>query len=96
MICLVVIASLVAIACAAAMLIAAASRRHKQGARGEVNLIGRVGTIEKDLRPEGAVLVAGEQWPARSRSGDVLTRAGCPRVRVTGVAGYRLEVEPEE
>ncbi|HLL75491.1 MAG TPA: NfeD family protein [Pyrinomonadaceae bacterium] len=76
--------------------IAVASRRHKQGARGEVNLVGQTGTVERDLRPDGAVLVAGEVWPARTRPGRTITRAECPRVRVVGTEGYWLEVEPEE
>jgi membrane-bound ClpP family serine protease len=80
---------------ALAVAVAVASRRHKRGASGEVKLIGRVGTVERDLTPEGAVLVAGEVWPARARSGRALRREECPRVRVVGVAGHWLEVEPE-
>ena len=96
MISLIVVAFLVVAASAAAAALAVASRRHKRGARGDVKLIGRAGTIERDLRPEGAVLVAGEVWPARSRTGRALTRAQGQRVRVVGVAGHWLEVEPEE
>lgn len=96
MISLIVVTFLVVVASAAAAAVAVASRRHKQGARGEVKLIGRVGTVERDLGPDGAVMVAGEVWPARSRSGRSLTRADSPRVRVVGVAGHWLEVEPEE
>ena len=75
--------------------IAVASRRHKRGGRGELNLVGRTGTVERDLLPDGAVLVAGELWPARSRLGRALTRAECARVRVVGVGRHWLEVEPE-
>lgn len=89
-----VIAILAAVAFAAC--VAFASRRHKLGARGEVNLVGQVATVERDLRPEGAVIVAGELWPAHSRSGRSLTRAECPRVRVVGAGRHWLEVEPEE
>ena len=91
---LVLIAILAVAACAA--FVALASRRHKQGARGDVQLIGRVATVERDLCPDGAVLVAGEVWPARSRTGRVVTRAESPRVRVVGTSGHWLEVEPEE
>jgi membrane protein implicated in regulation of membrane protease activity len=87
-------ALLIVVACAAC--VAVASRRHKRGARGDVNPVGRTGMIERDLRPEGAVIVAGELWPARSRSGRNLTRAQSPRVRVVGVGRHWLEVEPEE
>ena len=93
---LMIVTLLVVAASAAAAYVAVASRRHKRGARGDVKLIGRVATIERDLLPEGAVLVAGEVWPARSHSGLSLTREGCARVRVVGVAGHWLEVEPEE
>ena len=89
-----IIAILFIVACAAC--VAVASRRHKRGARGRVNLIGQVATIERDLRPEGAVLVAGELWPARTPTGQSLTRAESPRVRVVGVGSHWLEVEPEE
>lgn len=95
MLSLILVAVLVVAASAAVVALAVASRRHKQGARGDVKLIGRVATIERDLRPDGAVLVAGEVWPARSRTGQSLTRGECPRVRVVGVAGHWLEVEPE-
>ena len=90
----VLIAIFAVVACAA--YVAVASRRHKQGARGEVSLVGQTGTIARDLQPEGAVLVAGEVWPARSRTGRALTRAECVRVRVAGVGRHWLEVEPEE
>ena len=91
---IVLIAILAAVACA--VYVAVASRRHKQGARGEVNLVGQTGTVERDLQPEGAVLVAGEVWPARSRSGRTIRRAECARVRVVGTSRHWLEVEPEE
>ena len=94
MIVLVLIAIFLVVACAACA--AVASRRHKQGGRGEVNLVGRAGTVERDLEPEGAVLVAGEVWPARSRSGRTIRRAECARVRVVGTGRHWLEVEPEE
>jgi len=90
------IAAAVLLIVALALGVAVASRHHKQGARGEVNLVGRVGTVERDLRPEGAVLVGGEQWPARSRSGVEILRAGGTRVRITGASGHWLEVEPVE
>ena len=88
-----VVAILAVAGCAA--YVAFASRRHKSGARGEVNLIGRAATVERDLTPEGAVMVAGELWPARTRSGRSLTRAESPRVRVVGAGRHWLEVEPE-
>ncbi|MDQ1523917.1 MAG: NfeD-like C-terminal, partner-binding [Pyrinomonadaceae bacterium] len=52
---------------------------------------GRVGVVAEALEPEGAVLVDGELWRARSRSGVRIARGG--RVRVVGARGHWLEVE---
>jgi membrane-bound ClpP family serine protease len=79
---------------AACVLIVAASR-HKKSAGVPLELIGLVATVERDLAPEGAVIVRGELMPARSRSGATISRASCRRVRVVGARGHCLEVEPE-
>jgi membrane-bound ClpP family serine protease len=73
----------------------AAASRHKKSAGTPINFVGRVGTIEKDLTPEGAVLVAGELMTARSRTGEQILRESCARVRVVGARGHCLVVEPE-
>jgi membrane-bound ClpP family serine protease len=73
----------------------AAASRHKKSAGTPINFVGRVGTIEKDLVPEGAVLVAGELMAARSRTGERILRESCARVRVVGASGHCLVVEPE-
>lgn len=88
----VVAVSLLAVIALAACALAAASR-HKKSARSPVALVGRVGTVERDLTPEGAALVCGELLPARSRTGASVARAS--RVRVVGARGVCLEVEPE-
>jgi membrane protein implicated in regulation of membrane protease activity len=77
----------------AASAVAAASR-HRKGAGAPLELIGRVATVERDIDPEGAVLVGGELMPARARGGKPITRATCRRVRVVGARGHCLEVEP--
>jgi membrane-bound ClpP family serine protease len=79
----------------AACAVVVAASRHKKGAGLPLELIGKVATVERDLDPEGAVLVAGELMPARSRTGETISRAACKRVRVVGARGYCLEVEPE-
>lgn len=68
------------------------SRRKKRRARGPLSLVGRVGTVERDLTPEGFVLVGGELWPARLGGGGRVARKG-GRVRVVGARGHQLEVE---
>jgi membrane-bound ClpP family serine protease len=88
---IILIFALFAIACA----VVVAASRHKKDARVPLELIGRVATVERDIDPEGAVLVRGELMPARSRTGATILRATCPRVRVVGARGYCLVVEPE-
>lgn len=73
-------------------LVAAASR-HKKSAGAPLAVIGRVATVERDLAPEGAVLVCGELMPARSRTGCAILRTDGARVRVVGARGHLLEVE---
>jgi membrane-bound ClpP family serine protease len=73
----------------------AAASRHKKSAGTPLDFIGRVGTIEKDLTPEGAVLVAGELMTARSRTGEKILRESGTRVRIVGARGHCLVVEPE-
>ena len=73
----------------------AAASRHKKSAGTPLDFVGRVGTVEKDLAPEGAVLVAGELMAARSRTGERILRESCERVRVVGARGHWLVVEPE-
>ncbi|MDT7542258.1 MAG: NfeD-like C-terminal, partner-binding [Acidobacteriota bacterium] len=86
---------IVALLLVAACVVVAAALHHKKGARVSLELIGRVATVERDLSPEGAVLVAGELMPARARGGETILRATCKRVRVVGARGHCLEVEPE-
>ena len=76
---------------AAAVYIMLLSRHHKE-ATGELDLVGAVAAVETALEPEGAVLVRGELWRARTRGGAAIER-GC-RVRVVGASAHLLEVEP--
>jgi membrane-bound ClpP family serine protease len=72
---------------------AALSSRHQKTSRLPLNLVGRVGSVERPLCPEGFVLVGGELWPARVRGGGAVER-GRANVRVVGAEGHALEVEP--
>ena len=73
-------------------LIIVALSRHKKGALGELNLLGAHASVETTLEPEGSVLVRGELWRARSRTGVNIERGRA--VRVVGASQYLLEVEP--
>jgi membrane-bound serine protease (ClpP class) len=58
---------------------------------GEESMIGSVGTVREPLNPSGMVFTNGALWQATSTSGPL--PAGAP-VRVVGVDGLRLRVEP--
>jgi membrane protein implicated in regulation of membrane protease activity len=83
--------ALIAASFVLACLVLAAWLHHRKGAGGPLRLEGRVGVVLKALEPEGAVLVDGELWRARARSGARIERG---RVRIVGARGHWLEVEP--
>jgi membrane-bound serine protease (ClpP class) len=58
----------------------------------QVGLVGLVGEVRSDLDPEGGVYVKGTIWRARSMDGPI---AKGTRVRVKGIDGLILRVEPE-
>lgn len=70
---------------------AALRARRLPPAAGTKSMIGLEGVVERDLGPEGVVLVSSEQWSARSVAG-TLPRG--TRVRVVGVDRLTLDVEP--
>lgn len=61
-------------------------------ATGAQGMIGKVGVVKRRLAPEGKVFVHGELWNAVSK--EPIEEGG--RVRVVGVKGLLLEVEPAE
>jgi membrane-bound ClpP family serine protease len=63
------------------------------GSGGAENLIGALGTVSADLDPEGWVRIGAERWRARVAREHAPVRAGSA-VRVIGVAGLELRVEP--
>jgi len=71
-------------------LVVAALSRHQKSAVRPLQLEGRVAQVVKALEPEGAVLVGGELWRARTRNGDEIARG---QVRIVGARGHWLEVE---
>jgi membrane-bound serine protease (ClpP class) len=58
----------------------------------QVGLVGLVGEVRSDLNPEGGVYVKGTIWRARSMNGPIPKGT---RVRVKGIDGLILRVEPE-
>jgi membrane-bound serine protease (ClpP class) len=71
------------------MSIALKARRNKVST-GIQGLIGEIGITQTELSPLGTVFVHGELWRARSRQ----PVANGEQVRVIGVNGLQLEVEP--
>jgi membrane-bound serine protease (ClpP class) len=71
------------------MNLAIRARRNKV-TTGVQGLIGETGIAQTELSPAGTVFVHGELWKARSRQ----PVANGDQVRVTGVKGLELEVEP--
>jgi len=71
------------------MNLAIRARRNKV-TTGSQGLIGETGITQTELTPTGTVFVHGELWRARSRQ----PVANGEQVRVTGVTGLQLEVEP--
>jgi membrane-bound serine protease (ClpP class) len=71
---------------------AAMTARHLPRERENARLVGAEGVVTRTLKPDGSVLVASESWSATTTS-DTIPK-GTP-VRVTGMEGLRLIVEPE-
>ena len=46
--------------------------KHKKAGIGRIQLLGAAGVVHTDLDPEGAVLIAGELWSARSIDGTTI------------------------
>ena len=76
----------------AALSVLSRRKKHPPPASG---LVGRLASVETPLAPEGAVMVDGELWRARTRSG-ACVGSGRLNVRVVGARGHLLEVEPED
>ena len=64
---------------------------HKRNAAGAIKLIGETARVDTQLDPEGTVIVCGQVWRAKSKTGDVIL-AGA-RVRVVAFVDYLALVE---
>jgi membrane-bound serine protease (ClpP class) len=85
-------ALLVALLCAFVVRLAVKAQRTRVFT-GVEGLVGKIGTVTEELRPEGKVFVHGELWDARSTGGTVADGA---RVRVVRADDMMLTVEPAE
>ena len=65
--------------------------RHKKSGTGQIQLLGAEGLVQAELRPEGAVLIKGELWRARSIDGTNI--AVQERVEVAAVDGHLIVVK---
>ena len=83
---------LAAVLFAVPALLTVALWRHKRAAVGDLVLLGAIAFVETTLEPEGSVLVRGELWRARVRTGASVERG--QSVRVVGANQHLLEVEP--
>lgn len=72
---------------------AALKTRKQTPVAGQESLVGMTGTTRVTLDPQGVVHARGEEWTARSTRGSI--PAGS-EVRVTGIEGLTLVVEPAE
>ena len=68
--------------------------RHKRASSLTITVMGKTGDVVSDLAPEGTVMVQGELW--RARSGDGSEVSANTHVKVTGVEGHLLLVEPAD
>ena len=67
--------------------------RHRKVITRDEQLVGREGTVVRDLAPTGVVQVASEEWTAHAVQGT--PRRG-DRIRVVEMEGLKLKVEPAE
>ena len=85
---------LIAVAITALLIAAAAISlwKHKKSGSGRIQLLGSKGFAQSDLSPEGAVVIDGELWRARSLDGTSI--AVNRQVEVVAVDGHLLLVKP--
>jgi membrane-bound ClpP family serine protease len=64
---------------------------HKRKSAGDIRLIGELGHADTALDPEGTVIVGGELWRAKSKTGTAISARS--RVRVVAFVGHLALVE---
>ncbi len=88
---LVLLIGVLAIVSGLATLVVVGLYLHKKAGPGDIKLIGEVAQVDTELDPEGTVIVCGEMWRARSKSGAVISSRA--RVRVVGFEDHLALVE---
>ena len=64
---------------------------HKRKGAGDIRLIGELGHVDTKLDPEGTVIVGGELWRAKSKTGTAISARS--RVRVVAFVDHLALVE---
>jgi membrane-bound ClpP family serine protease len=83
--------AILVVAAAVATAIVIALYVHKRKRAGDIKLIGEIARVDTKLDPEGTVIVCGELWRAKSKTGALIsTRA---RVRVVAFDDHLALVE---
>ena len=88
---LALLVTILAVVAALATVLVVALYHHKKSGAGDIKLIGEVARVDTTLDPEGTVIVVGELWRAKSKSGGVI--ATNTRVRVVGFEDHLAVVE---
>ena len=89
-----ILVGIIALTITLGLAIVIALYRHKKACSGSIHVVGETGEVASALAPEGTVIVHGELWHARSGDGSILEAR--TRVRVVGVDGHLLVVNPSE
>jgi membrane-bound serine protease (ClpP class) len=91
---LVLLISILGAVTAVAVAVVVALYHHKKACTGDFKLIGETAQVDKELDPEGIVIVRGELWRAKSVDGAVI--AAHTRVQVVGFENHLMLVEVSE
>jgi membrane-bound ClpP family serine protease len=82
---------ILAIVAAFSLVIVVALYLHKRNSSDDIRLIGEIGQVDTRLDPEGTVIVCGELWRARSKTGTPIQPM--TEVRVVGFNDHLALVE---
>lgn len=88
---LVLLIAILAAVAASALGVVIALYRHKKASVGDMKLIGELAEVDKELAPEGTVIVRGELWRAKSKDGAFV--AASTRVQVVGFENHLAVVK---
>ena len=69
--------------------------RHRKAGAGRLDPLGMSARVETKLEPEGAIILNGELWRARVKHSATPVGPGST-VRIVGVSGHLLVVEPAD